>query len=145
MFGLNKTKRFKINLGTIAILLVVLSLSFLVYATSSSKFELNNVVICRNLDKNAMPIDIVENEIKPSDRLILVFDYSNANIGQVLNVIWFFNDKQITNDQLKLNRTEGQRRLALLSNSGATLPKGAYCVKISIGDKLLQQLSFIIS
>ena len=145
MFGLTKPKINKKNSTIIKIFLAFCLLFFLVYTTSSGKFRLGNVVLCRNLDKDAVPIDIVGDEMKPSDRIILVFDYSHANVGQTLNIAWYYNDKQITNDQVKLNRTEGQRRLALLSNNGATLPKGAYCVKISIGDKLLKQISFVIS
>lgn len=144
MFTLLKEKINKRVLSIITIFLTCIMLFYLVYATSPS-ITLTNVVLCKNLDNEMSPVDVVRGETTPTDRLILFFDYSKANIGLTLRVVWYYNNTSIAADTLKLLKTNGNRSIALLSTAGSYLPSGAYCVKIFLGDDELKQLSFIIS
>ncbi len=135
----------KRHIAIISALFVCVLLFLLVYTTSVTQFTLDSVLVCKNLGKDMTPIDVVNGETKTTDRLILCFDYSNAKPGLTLRVVWYYNDKQVTDDSLKLSKTDGNRSVALLANNGSYLPQGAYCVKIFLGDDLLKQISFVIS
>lgn len=145
MHNLFKKKLNKKFIVAIVAFTVCIFLFLLVYVTSSSKFSLDNVIVCKNLDKNMSPIDIIHGETTSTDRAILCFDYSKANIGLTLRIVWYYNDKQITDNTFKLAKTDGHRSVALLSSTDNLLPKGAYCVKIFLGDEELKQVSFVIS
>ncbi|MDR1650594.1 MAG: hypothetical protein LBR87_02265 [Synergistaceae bacterium] len=126
-------------------LMVSLSWSFRVNNVAAGTFVMDDAQICEELDENLMPIRADRNMPADSQQACLWFSYSKARRGDVLEISWYLNEREIQKETVRVADTSGTRAFYLLKENGSALDPGFYSVFIDCNGREKGVLNFTVA
>jgi len=147
MDSINKersAKRPLILLGFSVILLLLLVTWSLKVGPFSSRFKVEDAVICQELGADRKPLLIGNSIPYGPSQICLWLKYSSAREGSHLEVSWYYGNELVLLEPLKLISKDGVRTFYLLREEGTPLPVGSYRVTVSTPAKVWSDIKFEI-
>ena len=124
-------------------------LFFSFWAVRSNKaagsFEIDRVLLCDEVDDQMHPLRTGTVFEYGARQLCLWFDYSRSAGGDNVQVRWYYRNRAIHSEFIRLSAGNGAKTFCLLLEDGSPLPKGSYSVQISLYDRIFSDVSFVIS
>ena len=113
---------------------VLLLLSFWVISRNSSKpsesLLIHDVVLSTEVDDTKRLTGAVSRFPYGSRQICIRFNYSKAQEGADIRVMWFMGDKLVQADSYALSTSSGTKIYCLTLENGQPLPRGSYSVGI---------------
>lgn len=112
---------------------------------AAGSFEINRVLLCDEVDEQMHPLTTGTVFGYGARQLCLWFDYSRSPGSDGVQVRWYFRNRAIHSEFIRLSAGDGARTFCLLLEDGSPLPKGSYSVQISLYDRIFSDVFFAIS
>lgn len=113
--------------------------------TADSSFQLENVVLCDEVDEKMRPLHTGSQFVFGVRQLCLSFDYSLDSKRSNIRIKWYYGDHLIYSEVLLLSPRRGVKVFCLLREDGSPLPMGMYNVQVCYDGTVYSSLAFEIS
>lgn len=137
-------KRPLVFLGIAIVLLAFLAILSFNAGPFRSSFNVEEVVVCQELDGSRQPLRIGNNIPSGVRQVCLWLKYSSAREGSYLEISWFYEEEMILSEMVRLTAKNGSRAFYLLREAGDALQEGNYKVAVTTAAKKWSEIAFRI-